>query len=100
MLNLAGNYSNPSKFTGKYNGWQGVAPGQHPKNLSRNLLHFPLLTLSLKWPLTQGDIEVFKDMPIEKLDLENCEELTGEWARKGVDQCGLILKYTTRWSTG
>ena len=30
------------------------------------------------FPLTSGDIEVFKDMPIEQLNLEQCENLTGE----------------------
>ena len=28
-----------------------------------------------------GNIEVFKDMPIEKLNLKICKMLTGEWAR-------------------
>ena len=28
-----------------------------------------------------GDIEVFKDMAIEKLDLSQCQELTGEWVK-------------------
>ena len=42
------------------------------------------LTLSLKWPLTPGNIEVFKDMPLKELTLEDCNMLTGEWARKSV----------------
>ena len=35
-------------------------------------------------PTSPGNIEVFKGMPIEKLDLQQCKKLTGEWARKGV----------------
>ena len=42
------------------------------------------LTISLKWPLTPGNIKVFKDMPLKELDLRACKQLTGEWARKGV----------------
>ena len=31
------------------------------------------------FPPTSGNIEVFKDMAIEKLNLLNCRNLTGEW---------------------
>ena len=37
---------------------------------------FPL-TLSLHWPLTLGDISVFKGMQINKLNLYKCYNVTG-----------------------
>ena len=45
---------------------------------------FPL-TVSLHWPLTVGDIAVFKGMQINKLNLEWCKNITGgsEWVGRG-----------------
>ena len=53
----------------------GEAPGHRAKNFPGNLLHFfsPFLHL----PITPGDIEVFKGMPLISLDLFRCYELTG-----------------------
>ena len=31
------------------------------------------------FPLTSGDIEAFKNMPITYLNLQRCKNLTGEW---------------------
>ena len=49
-------------------------PGHRPKNFPGNLLHFfsPFLRLP-----HSGDIEVFKGMPLNSLNLFACYQLTG-----------------------
>ena len=50
---------------------------QHIKEPFQECSSF-LITPSLQHT-TVGDISVFKDMPIKKLDLRGCARLTGEW---------------------
>ena len=50
--------------------------GNTQKNLSRMFF-----ISSHPFPPTSGDIEVFKDMAPEKLNLFGCNNLTGEWVQ-------------------
>ena len=50
---------------------------------------FPL-KLYLHWPLTVGDISVFKGMQINELNLQWCDKLTGAWVRVGGSWMGEV----------
>ena len=75
QLKLGGFYG--CKITGTSSSWFCLKHRCCPK--ATHLRSFPECSSFLLTPPTSGDIEVFKDMGIEKLNLSYCNKLTGKW---------------------
>jgi len=82
VLNLAGEFRNPSKLTGKCNRVGRVLPRTSPLLGTFPGTFFISPHPSSTYPIAPGDIEVFKGMPLISLNLYNCQKLTGVFGRR------------------